>query len=951
MRQLINAFNAGEFTPELLGRVDLESLRKACRLCRNFLPRTLGGVRRRPGLMREGSARFSNQKARLVPFNFSTSARFMLELGDGYIRFWRNGLLVLDGAGAVVELAAPWREADLFGTQTVQVNDLVFLTHPAFPVTELRRLTDVSWTLRGLHDPVGAISAGAAAWAIGAPGTAVILTWLPPNQSISTVLLAENFISANTPAIISDPGYPAPVGTGNFFVASIQRMQAFFTVPASGVYEFRARDIDDLCRLRFNPIAGLSDLTAEDLIVLQDTIPGGLTSISRTIPLLAGGDHWIEFLLVDWTRPSGGAFEYRVDGGPWTAVTADLLKKASPPAFVGESPVRGWPAMRDVNDTAATMACSVTSGAGILTCSSAQFTAGDVGAYYQISHRRETAQVEKLLNGTGPTAALRVLGSWEVFTFGTWAGALYLETQGADGAWTVLRSWVVNSDQNIQANGKRDRETIMRLRFSHGGSSGSVPPRALLAAIDPEINGLVRVNSVISPTVAGVSVVRALHSTTPTAIWAEGAWSIKRGFPRACALHQQRLVLAGCAAEPQKVWGSAINDFNNFQYLDFEDAAYAVLVAAQEANPIVWLASQEGLIVGTEGDEWLMDSGDAVISPTNPPNSKRKTKFGSADMQAQLVGSVVLFIQRGGRAMREYVFAFDEQGYKAPDLTQLSDHMTRSGITQFCFAQNPDSTIWAVTADGRLLSCTYRRESEVVAWAQHPIDGAVESVATIYGATDADEIWCIVRRTIGGVTSRHVERFDPAHWDLMAEGEAGRARLVFFDCAKRITLPLSGTAVGGLGHLEGAIVSVRADGAAQPSRKVTGGSITLDSPATTIIVGLPYYSRLQPFLFDTQLQDGTSQGMQQRTPELRLRLHESGAAETADSPEAEFYPLSFRVPMEHNLDAAPPLFSGLTEPLHHQSAFQDGTNFEIRTNSGEPLNILMVVAQTGIYVR
>lgn len=43
-RQLINAFNSGEFTDELLGRVDLESLRKACRLCRNFLPRTLGGV-------------------------------------------------------------------------------------------------------------------------------------------------------------------------------------------------------------------------------------------------------------------------------------------------------------------------------------------------------------------------------------------------------------------------------------------------------------------------------------------------------------------------------------------------------------------------------------------------------------------------------------------------------------------------------------------------------------------------------------------------------------------------------------------------------------------------------------------------------------------------------------------------------------------------------------------
>ena len=51
MRLLVNAFNAGELSPELAGRFDLEKLRKACAICRNNIPRALGGTRRRPGMM------------------------------------------------------------------------------------------------------------------------------------------------------------------------------------------------------------------------------------------------------------------------------------------------------------------------------------------------------------------------------------------------------------------------------------------------------------------------------------------------------------------------------------------------------------------------------------------------------------------------------------------------------------------------------------------------------------------------------------------------------------------------------------------------------------------------------------------------------------------------------------------------------------------------------------
>jgi hypothetical protein len=702
----------------------------------------------------------------LLPFNFSTTSRFVLELGDGYIRFWKDGSLVLSG-GVPLELAAPWTEAQLFGIQMVQVNNLIFFTHPSFHPQELRRVSDTSWTLADF------------AW--------------------------------------------------------------------------------------------------------------------------------------------------------------------------------NWPAMRDLNDTTGTMTCSVTTGSGTLTSSVAHFTNENIGSYYQITHRRAVATEQLPLTATATTTALRVLGAWELYTFGKWTGDLFLEIQKVDGTWQTLRSWGADKDNNIQANGTVDVETAMRMRYVAGSHTGTPDPRAELAAIDPSIHGLVKVTGVTSTTVANVTVIKALEATTATLDWAEGAWSTRRGYPRACAIHQQRLTFAGNAAEPQKIWGSAINDFNNFQLLEFEDSSYAVQVAAQEANPIVWLASQEGLIVGTEGDEWLLDSGDGVISPTNPPYSKRKTKFGSADLQAQLVGSVVLFVQRGRRALREYVFAFDEQGYKAPDLTQLSEHMTKSGFKQFGYAQNPDSIIWAVTNDGMLLSCTYRRESEVVAWAQHPTSGFVESVCTIYGANDADEVWFSVLREIDGVTKRFIERFDPTHWQLVDNGAEDRASLIYLDSAIRQERAIPPLIVTGLSHLEGAVVSVIVEGAEQAPRKVIGGQITLDYDETPnggeyVIVGLPYMSRIQPFLSDLQLQDGTAQGLQHRTPELRVRLHLSGAMSTGDSDVGPFRPFLFRNP-NPTMDAAVPLFTGLTEPIYHQAGFLDGTNFEIRTDSAQPLNILMVVAHTGIYAR
>ncbi len=182
-------------------------------------------------------------------------------------------------------------------------------------------------------------------------------------------------------------------------------------------------------------------------------------------------------------------------------------------------------------------------------------------------------------------------------------------------------------------------------------------------------------------------------------------------------------------------------------------------------------------------------------------------------------------------------------------------------------AANPEQTLWVVTNDGLLLSCSYRREEEVIAWAQHPTTGTVESVSTNYGAA-ADEVWIVVNRN----GTRRVERLDVEHWTRVETESSWHV-----DAGIRVTGDQM-TSISGLDHLEGLTVSVWADGAERPQKVVNDGEIPLASPADEVVVGLPMESILQPWPVFMPLDDGTSQTRKQRISKIIVLLHRSALA-------------------------------------------------------------------------
>ena len=82
----------------------------------------------------------------LWKFEFSVTTVFVIEVGDLYMRFFKLGAAVTDSAG-IYELTTTYAEADLFDLQYKQINDVIYITHPDYPVQKLSRVADNSWTI------------------------------------------------------------------------------------------------------------------------------------------------------------------------------------------------------------------------------------------------------------------------------------------------------------------------------------------------------------------------------------------------------------------------------------------------------------------------------------------------------------------------------------------------------------------------------------------------------------------------------------------------------------------------------------------------------------------------------------------------------------------------------------------------------------------------------------
>jgi len=290
-------------------------------------------------------------------------------------------------------------------------------------------------------------------------------------------------------------------------------------------------------------------------------------------------------------------------------------------------------------------------------------------------------------------------------------------------------------------------------------------------------DGHFEITSITSTTVVVGTVIKTFTASSASTDWALGAWSEYTGYPSCVTFYEQRLVFAGTEHQPQTLFFSKSGDYenmdDNYHGTVADDDAIIYTIASNQVNAIRFLSATRTLIVGTVGGEFSVSGGgtDDPVSPTNIL-IKKQSNHGCANIDAIPVGNVTLFLQRAKRKIRELAYNFDVDGYVAPDMTILAEHISESGINSMSYQQEPNQLIWCVRSDGRLVCLTYQREQQVVAWHQHIFGGAFstgiavcESIATIPTDDKEYQSWVIVKRTINGVTRRYVEYINQFDFD------------------------------------------------------------------------------------------------------------------------------------------------------------------------------------------
>jgi len=457
-------------------------------------------------------------------------------------------------------------------------------------------------------------------------------------------------------------------------------------------------------------------------------------------------------------------------------------------------------------------------------------------------------------------------------------------------------------------------------------------------------DGHFKITSVTSTTVVvGIVIVDLGISSSTTTDFALGAFSDTTGYPSCVTFFEQRLVFAGTTAQPQTIFFSRSADYENFDdkyhATVADDDAIVYTIASNQVNAIRFLTATRTLIIGTAGGEFAADGGGTgeAITPTNILINKQ-SNHGSANVDGISLGNATLFLQRAKRKIRELAYNFDVDGYVAPDLTILAEHITESGITQMAYQEEPNSIVWCVRTDGQLLGFTYQREQQVTAWHRHIFGGSFgsgnavcESVEVLPTDDSEYQVWVIIKRTINGVTKRYVEYLHRFDFD-----ETDDTSFNYLDSQ----LAYNGSAtttISGLDHLEGETVSVLADGSTHPNKVVSSGGITLDRSSTKVKVGLPYVSLLQTMRIDAGANNGTSQSKTKRIYEITARLYESIGIEIGpDLNNMERIPFRSSANL---MDSGINVFTGDKEIEFRGNYETDGFIF-VRQNQPLPLTVL-----------
>lgn len=820
------AFNRGRVSRLALARTDIKRVALSADTMTNWMPRVLGSMMLRPGLGYIGTV---PSAPRMIPFIFSTTDTALVEFTNAAMRVWiDDALLTRSSVSTAVTNGnfdtnlTGWTDNDEAGGTSVWVTGgYMGLTGNGTAAAIRDQTVTVSVTDGGVEHALRInIQRGPVMLRVG-------------SSSGDDDYIAETSLDTGTHSLAFTPT------AGSVFIRFFSRLKRQVLVDSCNVESAGVVSLTspfataDLGKLRFDESA---DVIFISCYGYQQRKVERRSTRSWSLVRYQANDGPLRLANVGPTTLTPSA----TSGNITLTASAALFKSTMAPSTNNDGSI-----MR-VTVAGQNVSASITA--------QNQFTSA--------------IRVE----GTSTTRVFAIIIDEDAVGAATFTLQRSLVSDA--GPWNDILQWTADVSTTLN-DGLDNQIAWYRLGVKTGdyvSGTHSVTLNYTVGSID----GYVRITGFTSSTVVDAEVISDLGGTSATDDWAEGEWSDRRGWPSACTLYEGRLWFSG----KQGIWGSISDGFFSFdETVEGDSGTINRDIGSGPLDNVNWMLPVSRLIVGAEGAEMSCKSSslDEPLTPTNFQIKADSTQ-GSYSVAAAKVDAKGIFVQSGGTRVFE-LDKGDGVDYFASDLTVLIPEICEPGVSRLAVQRKPDTRIHCVKSDGTAAVAVYDRVEQVICWfdIQTRSGDSIVDVVVLPGAagTGEDKVYYVVSRSINGSTVYYLEK-----WALESECVGGSLNkqadsfLVYSGVHSNVIT---------VSHLIGATVVVWQDGRCptdangdpQTYTVSGGGTVTLETAAANVVVGLAYTARWKSTKLAYAEPSGTALNQRKKLQHLGVILDRS----------------------------------------------------------------------------
>lgn len=259
--------------------------------------------------------------------------------------------------------------------------------------------------------------------------------------------------------------------------------------------------------------------------------------------------------------------------------------------------------------------------------------------------------------------------------------------------------------------------------------------------------------------------------------------------PVAVGLFQQRLMFGGFSSDIERIIGSHVGNYSAFDPGAEDASGLDFSLAGRYVSGIQHMVEVAGrAVVLSDTSEWVLRGGTGGGLTPTAINARADSYYGSSEVQPALIGTSLIYVQRGDKIVRDARYDFAQEALTSTDLTLWAKHLFIPGIKRLAY-QRTAQILWALREDGVLLGLTYIPEQNIWGWHQHSIDGREIADICVVSEDNVDRLYCSV------MTASHIYVCRlPEPWETgLVDDHLGFDMGLFYDG----TVSGTGTLTGG----------------------------------------------------------------------------------------------------------------------------------------------------------